>query len=169
MLASELAYVTWQGTCSAASHPFCSLHCVAASLVHLIPSLPTQQDDDDDVLQVAEYSLLQSSLGGGRFAPGPVLLGGSATYCATVVGEYVYGVCYQQGTGEDEAMLGALTVFRVKRTLGWLAHTLCLVFMYMRLALLDCKGAVACPSCCTATRKRIKHSPYVPIIILTAY
>ena len=86
-------YITWQGTCSAALHSFCRLHCVAASLVYLRPALPTQQDDDDDVLQVAEYSLLRSSLGGGRFAPGPMLLGGSATYCAAVVGEYVYGVC----------------------------------------------------------------------------
>ena len=119
-------YVIWQATCSAASHSFFSLHCVAASLVHLIPALPTQQDDDDDVLQAAEYSLLRSRLGGGNFAPGPMLLGGSATYCAAVVAEYVYGVCYHGGTDEDATMQGTLTAFRVKRTLGWLAHALCL-------------------------------------------
>ena len=65
-------------------------------------------------------------MGGGRFAPGPMLLGGSATYCAAVVGEYVYGVCYHRGTGEDATMQGALTAFRAKRTLVWLAHALCL-------------------------------------------
>ena len=112
------------------------------------------------MLQAAELCLLRSSLGGVKFAPGPMLPSGSATYYAAVVGEYVYGFCYHGGTGEDAKMQGALTAFRVKRTLGWLAHALCLAFMYMRFALLDCKGAIACPSCCKALRKKIKHSPY---------
>ena len=112
------------------------------------------------MLQATEHSLLRSSLGIGGSASGPMLPRDSANYCAAVVGEYVYGVCYHRGTGEDATMQGALTAFRVKRTLGRLAHALCLAFMYMRLALLDCNGAVACPSCCLAARKRTKLSPY---------
>ena len=79
-----------------------------------------------------------------------MLPSGSVTYCAAVVGEYVYGVCYHRGTGKHTMMQGALAAFRVKHMLGRLVHMPCLAFMYMRLALLDCKGAVACPSCCLA-------------------
>ena len=68
-------------------------------------------------------------MGGGGFPSDPMLPVDSATYCAAVVGEYLYGVCYHRGTGEDAKMQGAPTAFRAKRTLCWFANTLVGVHM----------------------------------------
>ena len=68
-------------------------------------------------------------MGGGGFASDAILPGDSATYCAVVVGDFVYGICPSDlhGEGEGTKSQGTLAAFRAKRTLGCFVSRLVVV------------------------------------------